>query len=212
MTGLKIDEASPLFPVYELIEGGKVPSAIQTIDNMLETDPQSFDLYNLKGVCFYKLGRYGEAIDFFNKSISIYDKDFYPFEMKGRCQFFLAKFFDAIDSFYGAYERNNRTEKRVDLLLSAGFVALLSNDVRAFDYFPLAYELDERLTVDAIQEIFEKVFLHPVMNLAAEKKIEIQEKINELRESIKEAKSKIAEWGLNKENQIPEPIDDSNLQ
>jgi len=179
-----------------MIDKKMIVEALETIEERLRTDPTSPDLFNLRGMCYYELGRHKEALDSFASSLQLYDRDFYPHEMTGKCHFYLEDYIESIDSFDAASQRVSNPNKKVDLLLSAGFAALIANDVRASQYFPKAIELNSRLTIDAIQQIFEKLFLDPLMGLTTEEKIRFQEMINELRDDIGKAKEKIAKWGV----------------
>lgn len=200
-----IYEGSPLYYIYDMIDKKQITDALSAIEERLRMDSTSPDLYNLRGACYYELGRYREALESFSSSLQLYDRDFYPYEMKGKCHFYLEDYIESIDAFDAASQRMNNSDKKVDLLLSAGFAALIASDVRADQYFPKAIELNSRLTIDAIQQIFEKIFLDPLMGLTIEEKLRFQGMINGLREDIDRAKDRILKLGVTKVSSVQPP-------
>ena len=58
-----------------LLEEGNFEDALSNFEQALLQNPSDPDLWNLKGAALRSLGRYDEAIECFNKSLSIDPRD-----------------------------------------------------------------------------------------------------------------------------------------
>jgi tetratricopeptide (TPR) repeat protein len=59
-----------LFKALTTMQKGKFDAAITLLDKLIKKDPEEAELYNLKGTCFFKLGRNEDALEWYEQAIA----------------------------------------------------------------------------------------------------------------------------------------------
>ncbi len=164
---------------YSLITGGKYSVAIKHLLDLVKKNALINRAWKLLGIAFFRLGRYKEAIGYFEKSIELSPSEPFGYEEKAKCLMLSGEYPEAADNFQKASELSTGREKVTGLLVASALCKMAADDKRAMENLRRAAEISPKHTVENLQLIFDKIILP--MDIPKEKKLEIQTSINEIR-------------------------------
>ena len=76
-------QPSPLDEAQRLADSGQSGAALQRLDALAASQPQTPGLQNLRGMIFYQQGKMSEAADAFAKAVAQNPKDLESMQMEG---------------------------------------------------------------------------------------------------------------------------------